>query len=116
MKLTVTLSEAKHLACRAGEMLRFAQFDAGGHRSSAAYRVVRRIQAAVVGILLALALAGCSGGLAQVDVEQERLDTPSSRVESADAIAQTFVAHANGLAGVEVLLAVYPDPPPQGAL
>lgn len=67
-------------------------------------------------LLLVLALSGCSGGLTTTDIEQPRLDTPAPRVEGQDAVGQTFVAHAPGLAAIEFLLAVYPDPPPAGNL
>ncbi len=67
-------------------------------------------------LLLALGLAGCSGGVGGQDIDQPRLDTPAPRIETADAVGQTFVAHEDGLAAVELLLAVYPDPLPAGAL
>ncbi len=67
-------------------------------------------------LVLALALAGCSGGVASQAIDQSRLDTPAPRVESEDAVGQTFLVKEPGLSGVELLLAVYPDTPPPGAL
>lgn len=67
-------------------------------------------------LTLALTLAGCSGGVASQAIDQSRLDTPAPRVEGEDAIGQTFLVKEPGLSGVELLLAVYPDPPPPGAL
>lgn len=78
--------------------------------------MLRRVRAATLVLALTLSLAGCSGGLASVDIEQGRLDTPAPRVEGEDAVGQTFVARDAGLAGVELLLAVYPDTPPPGVL
>ncbi|MFN8482232.1 MAG: DUF6541 family protein [Anaerolineae bacterium] len=66
--------------------------------------------------LVALTLSGCSGGISGVDVEQPRLDTPAPRIERQDAVGQTFVATQPGLSGVEMILAVYPDPTLSGAL
>ncbi len=66
--------------------------------------------------LVALTLSGCSGGISGVDVEQGRLDTPAPKIERQDAVGQTFVANQPGLSGVEMILAVYPDPMPPGDL
>ncbi|MCW5850345.1 MAG: hypothetical protein KIT87_09715 [Anaerolineae bacterium] len=49
-------------------------------------------------------------------MEQTRLDTPAPRIETTDAVSQTLIARDAGLTAIELLLAVYPDPPPQGAL
>ncbi|MCW5879459.1 MAG: hypothetical protein KIS91_00715 [Anaerolineae bacterium] len=66
--------------------------------------------------MLALTLSGCSGGVASQAIDQNRLDTPAPRVEGDDAVGQTFLVKEPGLSGVELLLAVYPDAPPPGAL
>ena len=70
----------------------------------------------VAWLTLALALTSCSGGIGATDVEQTRLDTPAPRIETTDAVVQTLVPRDAGLTAIELLLAVYPDPPPQGAL
>ncbi len=64
--------------------------------------------------LVALTLSGCSGGISGVDVEQPRLDTPAPKIDHPDAVGQTFVASQPGLSGIEMILAVYPDPMPLG--
>ena len=64
--------------------------------------------------LVALTLSGCSGGISGVDVEQPRLDTPAPKIDHPDAVSQTFVASQPGLSGIEMILAVYPDPMPLG--
>ncbi|MFN8471232.1 MAG: DUF6541 family protein [Anaerolineae bacterium] len=66
--------------------------------------------------LVALTLSGCSGGISGTDVEQPRLDTPAPRIEHQDALGQRFVATQPGLSGIEMILAVYPDPMPSGDL
>ncbi|MFN8497795.1 MAG: DUF6541 family protein [Anaerolineae bacterium] len=66
--------------------------------------------------LVALTLSGCSGGISGTDVEQPRLDTPAPQIQRQDAVGQRFVATQPGLNGVEMILAVYPNPVPSGDL
>lgn len=60
-------------------------------------------------VIVVVVLGGCSSSRLEVDSEQGRLDKAAPVIEGPTTVGQTFVAHRDRLAAVEVLLVVYGD-------
>ncbi len=74
-----------------------------GHAASLRNHVIR----GVAFLMLLFALAGCGPFFDQQNL-QDRADQPAGVLGEGRAVAQTFVAHCDGLSAIDLQLAVYP--------
>jgi hypothetical protein len=66
-------------------------------------------------LVLTLCLAACTPTVSDVDIEQERLDTPSPALNGANTLIQSFTCQHDNLYEIELLPAIY-GAPGQGIL